>query len=151
MTRAQTASPSARPSSSASATPLVVSPTATGPTISSVTTREIDGEISKISSDTITVKADDGTQQIPLSNSINIKRDGKSAGVTDLKPGDMVKVLVNSNTDEAISVEATSAAQTNLQQWLVPAIVGIAIVLALLLWLMRKAQTRHIKTSGGNM
>jgi preprotein translocase subunit YajC len=140
----------ASPSATTSATPSA-SPSQTT-TVTNLETREVSGEVIRTENDRITVETDAGeTVEMQLFDNIQITRDGKDVQPSDIKTGDQVTATIDSNSNQAIVLEATSQQTDAMQQWLVPAIIGGLILLGLIYWLMRKAQRQRIKTTTTNM
>lgn len=137
------------PTATASATPLA-SPTETD-TVTSLETRTIEGEIIKTNDDGITVDTGDETMEIRLFNNIQITRDGKEVEPSALQTGDQVKAVIDTNSNQAISVEATSAQTAGMQQWLLPAAIGLLLLIAVVYWLMKRANRQRIKTTNTKM
>lgn len=137
------------PSASESATP-VISPTQTS-TVTNLETREVTGEVVKSRNNQITVDTGDETVEIRLFDNIKITRDGQDVEPSDIQTGDHVKAVIDTNSNQAISVEATSDHIAGIQQWIIPAILAALILIGLIYWLLRRTNRQHIKTTTTNM
>lgn len=122
----------------------LISPT----TVQDVQTTEIKGEVLKHDGQTLTVDTDSGTKQVPLSDTISVKKNTVEVGISEIKPGDSV-TITQSQIGEVLSIDATAGEIFDWGKYLVPLLI-VAVILAFLVWrLLKNANKPHIKTAEG--
>lgn len=84
----------------------------------------------------LTVRADGQDRQVGPGPDLIVTRDGKAASLGDIKKGDEVKVTTNPD-GSAQRIDATSKGGAGWLKWLLPLLIGLAL-LGLLLWFLAK-------------
>jgi hypothetical protein len=137
------ASPSASESATASSTP--------SPSPTTLQTQELSGEVVRLEGNILTLKTDTETKELMLNGQIKVTRDGELVGKDQVKPGDKVKATIDQDTGQVLTLEATSAKQAGLANWILPVLIGLALLAGLLYWLMNRQKTGQIKTTTTNL
>ena len=84
----------------------------------------------------LTVRADGQDRQVSAGPNLTVTRDGKAASLGDIKKGDEVRVTTNPD-GSAQRIDATSKGGAGWLKWLLPLLIGLAL-LGLLLWFLAR-------------
>ncbi|MFO0704002.1 MAG: hypothetical protein U0525_04740 [Patescibacteria group bacterium] len=134
-------------------TPSIVSPTVMSTNVLNfpadvrdLNVNQVGGEILKVNDQVLTINSSDGTKQIVLPSNVIVKRNSMNSKVSDLKPGDSVKIKLTS-IGEVLSVEATSKEVFDLMKYSIPILIGVLVLFAVIAWLIQRSKKSHIKTT----
>lgn len=118
------------------------------PEVRTIETREMEGEVLRITGSTLVMKTGDETRELIVGSGVAVERNGIGASLSDVQPGDTVTVL-ESQSGEVLSVNATTRAYADWTKWLIPLLLVAGIIGIVVFMAVKSAGKSHIKTIPG--
>jgi hypothetical protein len=115
--------------------------------VTSVQTTVLKGRVLSVSSQSLTIKTDTDTKNLPVGRGVKITRDGSAAALSSLKPDDQVTATLDQLSGAVISVDVSTGKAYQSTIWMVGAAIAAIIIVAVLLYLYKKSSQPHIKTT----
>lgn len=134
-----------------SVAPLITTPVQTfaqsnSTGVQDVQRNEFKGEVLKIANDKLTVDSNGITKEFTVPNGIRISKNTLESKLSDIQPKDKVTVTYSGN-NQVLAVDATSGEVFDYGKFALPAIIIGLLLIGLVIYLARRSQERHIKTT----
>ena len=119
--------------------------TTTSNPVTPVRTSEINGDLTKIDGGKITVLDSSGkAYEYSLNDSIKITRDTNIVKSNDIKVGDKVKIIIDTDKNTLIGLEAISGQIFDFAKYAIPAVILGIVVIALIIYAINKSNQGKI-------
>ena len=117
-------------------------------TVTTVRTSEINGDITKVDGGKITILDGAGkAYEYTLNDSIKITRDTNIAKSNDIRVGDKVKVVIDTDKNSLIGLEATNGQVFDMAKYGIPLIILAVLAVGLIIYMINRSKKGKILTA----